>query len=333
VGKLDIIGAVLLGSAALFHELFASAAIFFVFGLIVVDQAKQTRTQSIVKNFAIAVPIWLASAFVVLAPGNFRRAAISDYGGHSSVGTMISNMDAIGSYLKSHASHPILFIIAWSVAVIVLSGRAGKSLGKWSVGTVLLWILTIILVSKASWNLALVLLLTTLIYISILEVRAENAPPTLVGCIFASAGSLLPLMAAPTVPGRALIPFFLLLMPVAAFAFTRVAIVLRTQASVGAALIASLIALAVFAAPSTIRIYKGYSANRAQNEYNDALLEVTSAQIAAWEINVPVKLRLQKLKYDEFGEVMPYQRPLIEYWLRRYYSLPSNVIFEWIPAP
>ncbi|BBI49705.1 hypothetical protein HORIV_21260 [Vreelandella olivaria] len=44
---------------------------------------------------------------------------------------------------------------------------------------------------------------------------------------------------------------------------------------------------------------------------------------------VPDQLVLYRLPNDRFAETMPYQRELVETWMRRYYQVPEGLNIEW----
>jgi hypothetical protein len=75
-------------------------------------------------------------------------------------------------------------------------------------------------------------------------------------------------------------------------------------------------------------IYGGYRSNLSANTYNHYKLWTTKLDYRAGHATEQ-PIRLYKLPSPRFAETMPYQRPLIEKWMRKYYSLPEDIQFHW----
>jgi hypothetical protein len=78
----------------------------------------------------------------------------------------------------------------------------------------------------------------------------------------------------------------------------------------------------------SLLVLEGYRRNYETNSVNDYRLRVAAFEHAR---GVPIDqpIYLYKLPDQKAAEVMPYQRPLIETWMKKYYGLPSDIVFEW----
>ena len=79
---------------------------------------------------------------------------------------------------------------------------------------------------------------------------------------------------------------------------------------------------------NSYNIYIGYEQNYETNQANDFILRVVSDRVER-KIDVDDNILLFKLPNPYYAERMPYDRPLIEKWMKKYYSLPENIVFEW----
>ena len=337
-GRLDLLSSLLLALAALFSEILSAAAICFVIGLTLAEGAAGGRLAGARRNALLCIPVALAAMFVVLAPGNFHRAAVSDYSGPGALMTVITNTVVLLVALGSQTTVPFLILIGWSAVVLVLSARVSKSLGwrEWQVMLAcLLGTVPLLLVLPPAvfpiWFALLVLIILR-------GLGDGSTPPVLLALIFAGAGSVAMVIAVtPHIPGRSVIPFVFLLFPLVTFAFTKLPMVLRQGPAIRLAVMLVFGAAAAFGAANTVAVYMGYAANTPQHLFNDAMLRETHRKLAAGEVKAPLTVHLLQLKDMDFAETMPYKRPIvsrdifIEKWIKRYYDLPPDVSFVWDP--
>lgn len=93
-------------------------------------------------------------------------------------------------------------------------------------------------------------------------------------------------------------------------------------------------ALYLFFAASCIlnimKIGRGYYRNAGINEKNHSILSEASLRRENGE--TVEKIVLYKLYDDAYAEDMPYNKQYIEYWIRGYYNLPAEVIFDYEEA-
>lgn len=148
--------------------------------------------------------------------------------------------------------------------------------------------------------------------------------PNVVGSVYAAAlGSLIPLLMAPGVPWRSCLPFmFLSIIPIM-YSFMSVRKIIPVWITC-----VFFITVACVTINNTLKIYHGYHKNYETNKMNDYQLQLASYKIRNKFDDIQ-RVTLFKLPAPRFAETMPYDRPLIEKWIKKYYVLPENVIFDW----
>src|SRR5690606_13181656 len=126
------------------------------------------------------------------------------------------------------------------------------------------------------------------------------------------------LLLAPAVPGRALLIFYFLMFAPVCFAFLPI----RERADWLA-----LGVLLMLLLPATVynarEVYLGYQANHQANITNHYKLSVAGYEIRLGKI-IEEPLTLYRLPNEYYAETMPYQRPLIEKWIKKFYRLPPD---------
>ena len=77
-------------------------------------------------------------------------------------------------------------------------------------------------------------------------------------------------------------------------------------------------------------VIAGYKANDEINQRNNQTLR--SAKKEYEETQIATTVVLYRLKDDTYAQMMPYQEgyEYIETWMKRYYELPDEMVFEWI---
>ena len=86
--------------------------------------------------------------------------------------------------------------------------------------------------------------------------------------------------------------------------------------------------LGIVSAASAAVVFDGYRTNREIHAVNDAQLRVTSFRQRTG-VGTDEPVRLFRLKDARFGTIMPYQRPRIEVWMKKYYRLDPDTEFTW----
>ena len=97
-----------------------------------------------------------------------------------------------------------------------------------------------------------------------------------------------------------------------------------------AGLAASIIILTVCSICNMTAVIAGYKANDEINQRNNQTLR--SAKKEYEETQIATTVVLYRLKDDTYAQMMPYQEgyEYIETWMKRYYELPDEMVFEWI---
>ena len=152
----------------------------------------------------------------------------------------------------------------------------------------------------------------------------SNVAGSIVFSLFVgSISSIVLLLFAPGVAGRAMIPFYFLLFAPIIYSFSKVSSIKTRWILSAVVCIVSLMAI-----KNTYKIYKGYEHNYEVNVINHYKLSSFSYDIKNG-VSTSQDIILYKLPLPAFAETMPYQRPLIEKWMKKYYELPQEVRFIW----
>lgn len=320
-GRLDWFATLLYALAALFHEQMAVAMPAFVLTYGVLKFLAQRSWEG--------AGLWLcrlfitigAGALVIFAPGNFVRRAVSYYPHEGVVETLLANVQVMNQLIL-HAEGR-LALLAWLAAglvyVAVLLTRHDKTnyvAAGFGVGTLLLALL-----AWQEMTLFFPVLLLLFGAVFMLGVWWRCVPVGIAAAFFAAVASLVLLLLAPVVASRALLTFYCLMLVPLTYAG---ALVFRFSPLL---MVVVLTAFGVPAVDKAGAVYKGYAQNAPTHQLNGAKL--LAAGMEAEVGNAPDKLVLYRLPNDRFAETMPYQRELVEIWMRRYYQVPEEVNIEW----
>jgi hypothetical protein len=133
----------------------------------------------------------------------------------------------------------------------------------------------------------------------------------------------------PGVAGRSLITFFLLMtLPISAL----LNLAWREGGLTRMCAIASIAATVWFGYWNSERNFTGYMENAQAHYDNDTQLR--KAALEYRQHIGPGSVTLFRLPNPYFAEKMPYDRPLIERWIRKYYGLPEACAFAYTqPSP
>lgn len=137
--------------------------------------------------------------------------------------------------------------------------------------------------------------------------------------------SLCVMIVAPYFPSRATLVFQILMFPSIIFVLS----LLLRQRQVRTYNNYILVSLTFLSLSNILYITLGYYSNNAANQANDQTLTETANKIKAGESIKSIELK--KLPNPLFGSDMPYEtdREYILTWLKRYYSLPEDIIITY----
>ncbi|WP_277809987.1 DUF6056 family protein [Chromohalobacter canadensis] len=166
------------------------------------------------------------------------------------------------------------------------------------------WLVWVVLLLRRSWGMPGVAVVLAL----------------LVGAL----SSLALLLMAPSVAGRSFLIFYALMLVPVLHALHAVSHAWRWR---WAGIFVVMLILP-FAGTDTLRVYEGYAQNAPVHRLNQARLRVLAHEIQAGQ-EAPGSVTLSRLPNDRYAETMPYQRPLIENWMKKYYGLPSSLELQW----
>jgi hypothetical protein len=84
------------------------------------------------------------------------------------------------------------------------------------------------------------------------------------------------------------------------------------------------------AASNAYGIYLGYARDSPIHLANERALERAS-RLRRLDPSWDPRVEYYMLPSIQFSELMPYQREFIEVWIKKYYSLPLDTKFEYLP--
>lgn len=321
LGRLDWLTTLLYALAALFHEQMAVAMPAFVLSYGVLRFIEQRSLAGVWPWVAKLGVVIGAGALVIFAPGNFVRRSVSTYSYDSVIETMLANISSMSAFALMPEGRLALWV--WMAAGVIYAALVIKAAPKSryvAMGLLLVAAFLALLVWQVN---ALFLPSLLLLFATILTAGVWwRCIPTVVVAAFLSAvASLVLLLFAPVVAGRALLTFYCLLLVPLTYAGL---VVWRFMPVLFVGL---LLALSVPAVHKALFVYEGYAQNVATHQLNGAKL--LAAGLEAQVGNAPEQIVLYRLPDDRFAETMAYQRPLVETWMRRYYQVPEAVDIEW----
>jgi hypothetical protein len=319
--------AILLGIAALFNEMMAAAALTMagIFGA--AGWLNQPTKSTIGMHVVKLAPALVGSAAVVLAPGNFVRAAHerANYASTSVLEVLVANLATISDLIVRDASASaylalwIAFLLGTSVLVLWEKPTRGAAL---LVGTSACLVAIGFAIPSPGALLGLSLSSGILLVASRRVAHAIVA----LAVFLAAVASLAPLLASPTVNARSMLTFYLLMFVPITWSLYSVAVLSARHCAAAACVLAL---LAVPATANARAIYRGYATLYPFLEANDVAL--ARASEAVRHGNPPETVTYYRLPGIQFANLMPYQRSYIEQWVRRYYALPDSVRFDYRP--
>ena len=326
-GGLDGVAGVLLGVAALFHEQMALAMVAFAGGLALLELFDAERPRALLLPLVLrCMPVLAGACLVILAPGNFARKAQSSYASDNMLNNVLISARSIAHYLLDASSgHWVLGFMA--VSLLVFAGQGMARAGWSGRARLAAWLGVPLVLSVASLFsfLLFTLLLISLYGVVLLLCRRHREDGNLLLCAYLAAlASLVLLLVAPVVAGRSLLIFYFLMLWPVTRAFVALGSLPRGRILVTVALAAA----APAALDNAADIIAGYAANREANLANDTELRAYHNDLYAGR-DVDDSVILEKLPDPRYAETMPYDRPLIETWMKKYYDIPRETRFVW----
>jgi hypothetical protein len=324
-GEFRAKSALLLAVAVTFHEEMALAGAGFLllcfFFLI-------PKRRNAISAFLIRVsPFALLSMVTVFAPGNWRRKTTNAeiYNDNSLVQIVLNNIGSLTDLLFwPRWDNAFFWGMALSGLLLLFFVAKRKDVSAYAIvgvtaGLVACGVLLYHCDAKIVFSLFFI---STYSLLLVLAGLSFLRGPVVVAIHGGALCSLIPLVFAPTVAGRSLIPFLFLEFPPILFS----AAIAASRMAVGLWVV-PVVAFAMIAFKSALFVFDGYSANREINLVNDYKLRVAGFEASIGE---PLtSIRLYKVKQPTFAQTMPYERPLIEYWMKKFYKLPPQMAFEW----
>jgi hypothetical protein len=318
------VAAVLLAAASLFSEMMSATALVLLGTLVLMQFAQGIPRDRLVRQLVLCVPSALAAGFVVLAPGNFARAAQSEYGVGGPLGVAWANVARIAELVTQHpSSRP--FLILWGLAVAALVVRTfqvrGLQFGMYALvasGGLLILGFSVPIPGAfaAIWVVHAGLLLV---------LRGQPGAVAMLGLLLGAAATVVPLMASPAVFPRSLLNLYLCLFPPLTWAVVAVA---SHGPRTALGLTAVFLAATIPAFGNARDVYGGYAQSLPMHRENERALE-RAAESAKTSSGSALVVRHYILPTIRFAEVMPYQKRAIETWIKKYYALPPDTRFDY----
>jgi hypothetical protein len=201
-----------------------------------------------------------------------------------------------------------------------------KKLGhKSQIAASVIAILTFILISKTLHpvisGMFFIIAYTILIFVHCPKMHDDRK--IVLSLYIAGIATLLVLLLAPGVAWRAEVPFLLLMF--VPLIFSICSLKHKKEIIFRNIFIATIIIFSVY---NSYKIFTGYQRNYVTNQANNFTLRAISNRIKR-HIETNNKIILFKLPAPQYAGKMPYERPLIETWIKEYYSLPIDMVFYW----
>lgn len=312
----------LLSAAALAQEQVALGAFAFAVLFVLLVEARGL-SRALLKT----LPVLAAALFTILAPGNFARAragaATHDAGVLAGIR---DNADLLAGQLFAPGHDKNYFAYVMLTALVLLAvhaARRGPGSPAWWTA-IMAGVGAGLAVLYQAGHTVLYMLLFTAAYTAILAaaVWRQRSGRTVLAVHLAGLATLAPLMFSPAVAPRSALPFFVLGLVPAVYAFA-----LMRGLLAGTVRLLLVALLAVKAVDNAGYVYSGFLENARVLEVNDQRLRAAAQQQNARETTGTVELL--KVPNSRFAEKMPYQKPVIGTWMKKYYGLDQRVELIW----
>ena len=321
---LDITSTILLSCAAGFHEQMSFAVSAFLVSYIALSTFYGLDTNRVFRDLKLTSPVFAIALITIFAPGNFNRKNVSTFPSENLTDTLTLNAESLANWIFVHQeARTILALLSASfIFLLVLLIRSSPNKPK-----ALAVLLSSLLLLGISYSLSLLAFFAAalLLYGALLfHLRKPCRFDLIALSIYVGAiTSLTILLAAPGVAGRSLLTFFFLMIIPVTFIFVQ-----AFRAGLGTAVYATILATLPFAISNAGSIYSGYKSNFEANSVNHAKLVAASHELN-YEGSPRNSIDLLKLNNPRYAEQMPYDKPQIEKWIKKYYSLPEDFSLVW----
>lgn len=317
---------VLFGVAALFNEMVAAATLVVIGTHLIATTLSSSPRRLPLGQLLLGAPAAIAACVVVLAPGNFARLRTFEAPTVDRLGGLIRNMGQVESLLLESSASTALLLL-WLMSAIALICLIGVSRG-WFRAALYGTICAAAVATGTMMSSPVLLGVALLAYpVLLLALRRMPGCVMMLGIYGGAVATLVPLMVSPEIFPRSLMTFCFLLFPPIAWSIVRLS-------AVGPAwTVASTLAvfLSVIPAVTNARaIYRGYATSYAIHTANEQALERVSLEVSQG-LHDGSPVPYYTLPNVRFAELMPYQREFIEVWIKKYYSIPLEVKFEYLP--
>lgn len=323
-----ITSTMLLTCAAAFHEQMSFAVVAFAVSYTILRQLPKLNAECFFRDLKLTSPVFLIAIITIFAPGNFNRKSISTYPSSSLSDTLAINAKALTHWIFVHPEGRILLAILAASLVTLLALLLKSSTRRTAPYAVTLSLLALLVIFY-SFPLSLFFAATLFAYGALLFLLRNKFEfdAIVLSTYIAAVASLALLLVAPGVAGRSLLTFFFLMTIPATFIFSQLFRVGPKPVAY-----AAMLAVLPFAASNAGSIYSGYASNFEGNSVNHAKL-ITASHEINHEKSHKTSVTLLKLRKPRYAEKMPYEKPQIEKWMKKYYELPEDFCFLWIEYP
>jgi hypothetical protein len=319
------VSALLLAFAAIFNEQIGVASLAYLVVFFSVN--RESAKNGILLYIFKASPVLISSVLTIFAPGNFHRketaAALYE---RELTDILLSNANRVAeSFFWPKMSNVFFALIALSLVMLCFHvWRHNKAISKFFLVASALYVAVLSYLYIANSPLLFALLFALAYTAALLYVTywLESAP--IVFSIYvAGLASIFLVLLAPGVSDRSGIPLLMLLFVPILYSFEITSQVVSVRYKTPVVAIALLLSLT-----NAGHVFRGYLSNYQVNKLNDCQLKAARFRHEYYGERVE-EIQLFKLKNPRFAEVMPYDRPLIEKWMKKYYRLPAEVEFHW----
>lgn len=321
----SILACLLLGVAATFHEQMAVSVFMFYSVYVFLEYLDNKKSKRVWNYIAYSLPLLLGVMFNLFAPGNFARLnnPTSVYPEGGILQLIFKNLDALSNYLVIQPSGNV-YLVFWVISFLVLMVRcffyceeSSRKIGHY-------FLFPIVLIALYFYSALVFLVFFVLLYGLLLYfLRKNNVYGNGVVALYAGAiANFSVLLMAPGVPGRSLQSFYLIMFVIIVNAFC------FDKKRVQNYLVVLVLILSPFALQNGIKIFQGYYLNYEVNVINHTKLVVAHYDHTR-DDSFSQPLILYKLPNPTFAGTMPYDRPLIEKWIKKFYGIPANIAFVW----
>ena len=326
--NIGLTAALLLAMAGVFHELLGFAVIAFVGSYWLLNlKYLLSKERYWVRHLAYtAIPI-AATLATIFAPGNFKRMAVSEHVDIGMWDQILINIKTIHHTIFTFQS---LFsvLMAFSLVVFIFQALRSKN-SLLNSCLILLAILAVMSKLYVSFPVGYAVTFVALYSLSLLYCTLIKSENSWLSCIFLAAlATLVPLLLSPGVSWRAVTPFYLLtFIPIVYTAFLTMAELDKIlPGKLVRYVVIGMLLLVVYQNNNVT--YQGYKQNSQTHIINDAILQTTSLkQKKGSAITKPITL--YKIPQRRYSGLPPYERDLIQRWMKKYYRLPPDSEFIW----